>query len=510
MARAGGGRSAPQAKRNPAYGRLAAPVSRAAANGRAASSAPDRVVPILPPVSRPSRMPAATTALVSLSDVLTALSHALDLSAGQPEGHTLRSCLVAGRLAQELGLGDDDRAALHYAVLLKDAGCSSNASRFAALFGSDDRVVKPLMKEVDWQRRARVALRVVRAVGIGRPLRERVHHFLGIARSADVTRTLIAVRCDRGAEIARSIGFPDATADAIRALDEHWNGGGYPEGLRGDAIPRLAQIALLAQTAEAFHASHGVAGAMRAVRARRGTWFDPRLADRVLGWKRDRAWWAALGTPAAAAAIAQLEPADRVRQVDDEGLTLVARAFAEVIDAKSPYTYRHSANVAEYAAGIAAECGLPAAEQRRLRQAGLLHDVGKLGVSNRILDSPARLGPEERAQVERHPLYTWEILRRVRAFAGFAWTASTHHEKIDGSGYPWRLAEPKLDLPARVLVVADIYEALTADRPYRAGMPHAAAMDIIARDRGTKLDARAVDALDAWVGRGRHPVALAA
>ncbi len=447
-------------------------------------------------------VPAAPAALVSLSDVLTALSRALDLTGGQPAGHTLRSCLVAGRLAGELGLGADERSALHYAVLLKDAGCSSNAARFAALFGSDDQETKRRMREADWHRRIALVLRTARTVGIGRPLRERVHHFLGLARTPDVTRTLISVRCDRGAEIARSIGFPDLTADAIRSLDEHWDGGGYPDGLRGDAIPLLAQITLLAQTVEALHAGGGVREALRAVRARRGSWFDPRLADRVLAWRRDRAWWAALGTPGAAARAAALEPADRVRRVDEAGLDLVARAFAEIIDAKSPYTFRHSANVADYAAGIAAECGLSDGEQRRLHRAGLLHDVGKLGVSNRILDSPARLGPEERALVERHPVYTWDILRHVRAFADFAWTAATHHEKLDGTGYPWRIPGDRLDLPARILVVADIYEALTADRPYRAGMPHAAAMDIIARERGTKLDGTAVDALDAWARGG--------
>jgi HD-GYP domain-containing protein (c-di-GMP phosphodiesterase class II) len=360
-------------------------------------------------------------------------------------------------------------------------------------------------------------VRTARTVGIGRPLRERVRHFLGIARTPDVTRALIAVRCDRGAEIARSIGFPDLTADAIGALDEHWDGGGYPDGLRGDAIPRLAQIALLAQTVEAFHAAGGVRGALRAVRARRGSWFDPRLADRVLGWKRDRAWWAALGGRDAAQGVAALEPADRVRHVDDAGLDLVARAFADIIDAKSPYTFRHSTNVAGYAAGIAATVGLSGDERRRLHRAGLLHDVGKLGVSNRILDSPARLGPDERAQVERHPAYTWEILRGVRAFAGFAWTAATHHEKLDGSGYPWRLDAGQLDLPARILTVADIYEALTADRPYRAGMSHGDAMAIIARDRGRALDATVVDALDTWAaGHGigtapaRPSVAIAA
>lgn len=449
--------------------------------------------------------PAQPGTVVALSDVLAALSQALDLTEGQPAGHALRSCVVAARLARELGLGAEERSALHYAVLLKDAGCSSNAARFAHLFGTDDGPAKARMKAVDWHDRLRLAVRTAATAGRGRGLRAKVHHFLGIARTPDVTRGLIAVRCDRGAEIARSIGFPDAAADAIRALDEHWDGGGFPDGLRGDAIPLLAQIANLAQTVEVHHAAGGAAAALAVVRARRGTWFAPALADRVLGWRGDAAWWDALGRAASADDVAELEPGEALRRVDDAGLDAVARAFAEIIDAKSPYTFRHSAGVAEIAAGVAGACGLDAAERRRLRRAGLLHDVGKLGVSNRILDSPARLGDAERAAVEQHPLYTWRILRQVGAFSDFAWTASTHHEKLDGTGYPWRLPADRLDLGARVLAVADVYEALTADRPYRAGMSHRAAMEIIGRDRGGRLCATAVDALEAWAGARAAP-----
>lgn len=462
-----------------------------------------QVTAAAPPVRSALPPPAAPgAAVVSLSDLLTALSHALDMTEGQPAGHTLRSCLVAGRLAEELGLSDAQRSALHYAVLLKDAGCSSNAARFAALFGSDDQEAKRQMKEVDWHHRLRLAVRTARTVAMGGSLRARVRHFLGIARTPDVTRGLIAIRCDRGAEIARAIGFPDLTADAIRALDEHWDGGGHPFGLRGDAIPLLAQIANLAQTVEVFHANAGVDGAMRVVRERRGRWFAPALADRVLRWRRDRAWWDALGASTTVDAVAALEPADLVRGVDDAGLDVVARAFADIIDAKSPYTFRHSANVAAIARGVAETCGMDAATRRKVYRAGLLHDVGKLGVSNRILDSPARLDADERAAVERHPLHTWAILSPVRAFAEFAWTAATHHEKLDGSGYPWRLTGEALDLPARILVVADIYEALTADRPYRAGMPRERALAILHEERGPKLCAVAVDALEAWTAAG--------
>jgi HD-GYP domain-containing protein (c-di-GMP phosphodiesterase class II) len=411
----------------------------------------------------------------------------------------VRTCIIGCRLAEELGLDAADRSALYYALLLKDAGCSSNAARFAALFGSDDGETKARMKVVDWHRPLALAVATWRNVARGGTLAEKLRHFAGIARAPGTTEQLIRIRCDRGAEIVRMMGFPAATADAIRALDEHWCGRGYPDGLRGDAIPLLARIANLAQTVEAFFTSDGVDAALRVVKQRRGTWFDPRLADRVLAWRRDRAWWARLAAPDVASYVHALEPAEHVRRVDDGELDVVARAFADIIDAKSPYTFRHSTNVAEYARGIAATCGMDAVERRRLYRAGLLHDIGKLGVSSRILDSPNRLTDEERRQMERHPAYSWEILKRVGAFREFAWLASTHHEKLDGSGYPWKLTGEALDPSARILVVADIYEALTADRPYRAGMPHDRAMGILASERGTKLCPTAIDALEAYV-----------
>jgi HD-GYP domain-containing protein (c-di-GMP phosphodiesterase class II) len=444
---------------------------------------------------------------VALSEVLAALSTALDLTEGQPAGHSVRTCVIGCRLADELGLRVADRAALYYALLLKDAGCSSNAARFATLFGTRDQDAKHQMKRVDWNRRFSLAIQTFRTAGSGGSLAARLRHFVGIAGTPDVTRDLIQTRCDRGAEIVASMGFPAATANAIRALDEHWNGAGYPASLAGDAIPLLARIANIAQTVELFFTEGGAESALRVVRQRRGTWFDPKLVDLVLGWRRDRAWWRTLEAPDLQALVVALEPTERVQRVDDAGLDVVARAFADIIDAKSPYTSRHSSNVAEYARGIAASCGLGPSEQRRLYRAGLLHDIGKLGVSSRILDSPARLTPKERTEVERHPAFTWEILRRVGAFRGFAWLAATHHEKLDGSGYPWGLRGDLLDLPARILVVADIYEALTADRPYREGMPHQQAMSILASERGTKLCGEAVDGLAAWAAGRERAVA---
>ncbi len=446
--------------------------------------------------------PAPSGASVPMSEVLAALSHALDLTEGQPLGHSVRSCMIGMRLGEMAGLGAELMADLYYASLLKDAGCSSNAARTAALFGADDQRVKPRLRIVDWDDRRRLAWETWNAVAPRQPLWSRMRHFLGIAQHPGVTRELIAARCERGADIARRLGFPEGTSLAIRSLDEHWNGKGHPQGLAGEAIPPLSRIMNLAQTVELFLARGDRLAAAEALRARRGRWFDPLLADLALELLGDDAWCTGIRSPEAADQVMQLEPAARVRVVDDHALDQIAEAFADIIDAKSPFTYRHSTMVAAYAQATARQLGFSEDGVRQMYRAGLLHDIGKLGISNRILDKPGPLNTLERAEMKQHPHYTWEILRRVRAFEDFALLAALHHEKLDGSGYPWGRTAEDLDMPARVLVVADIYEAVTESRAYRTGLSNPEAMEILRAQATIRLDSDAIEALAAAVAAG--------
>jgi len=442
-------------------------------------------------------------AFVRLADVISALTYALDLTEGQRPGHTLRTALIAMRLGRELHLDGETMGALYYAALLKDSGCSSNSARMSALFGSDDQDVKRDMRLVDWHDRWKLAMRTAKNCGVGRDPIARVSHFLRIARTPSMTREIIQTRCERGAQIALVLGFPAATSEAIAHVDEHWCGLGHPVGLAGDEIPMLSRILLIAQTLEAYWSENGIDAAIDMTRQRRGRWFDPRLADLVAAWKRDRDWWAVLADTAHLdqAALA-LEPGDTPLHATDERLDSIAYAFAAVIDAKTPYTAQHSTNVARYAVGIAMSMGADADTCRDTLRAGLLHDIGKLGVSNRILDKPAKLTDEEFGEIRKHPRWTWEILERVTAFNGFAQEAAQHHERLDGKGYPWKMEASQLGLLSRVLAVADVYEALTADRPYRAGLAVPTVLDIMRRDRGTAFDRHVLDAATALAERG--------
>jgi HD-GYP domain-containing protein (c-di-GMP phosphodiesterase class II) len=299
-------------------------------------------------------------------------------------------------------------------------------------------------------------------------------------------------RCDRGAELALMLGFELETADAIRALDEHWDGGGQPRGLRGEDIPLLGRILCFAQTVEIFHAAGGMREAWAMARRRRGRWFDPTLVEALGALRADAAFWASLSHGDAAS----WEPEDRLLTADDARLDRIADAFAGIVDAKSPWTYRHSDRACVIAVSLASELGADDGTLRDLRRAALLHDVGKLAVSNRILDKPGRLTRAELALVREHPVVTERILSRVPGCEHLAPMAGAHHERLDGGGYPRGLAARQLTMPMRLLAVADVYEALTSDRPYRAALRSDDALAVMRADVPARLDREAFAALE--------------
>ena len=430
------------------------------------------------------------------SEILSALSCALDITEGQPPGHAVRTCLIGMRIAERVGVPAEDRAPLFYALLLKDLGCSSNAARLCSLFGADDRALKRDHKLTDWSRsRSSLAYALRHAVPESSTM-GRVFHVASMAFTEKGSgREMVQTRCDRGADIASMLGFTEATRQAIRSLDEHWDGRGMPAGLAGIAIPLLGRIVGLAQSVEVFASTFGVDAAVSVAMDRRGRWFDPTLVDALRSFAHDDAFWGKVLGRAPEQHLGALEPEDQVLFADDERLDDIAHAFARVIDAKSPYTYLHSERVAELAVTIGRRLHFSAVELRDLRRAGLLHDIGKLGVSTLILDKPDRLTERERAEVRVHPAYTQRILERVTAFSGIVGIASAHHERLDGKGYHLGLSGDRLNPMSRALAVADVYEALTADRPYRRGLPNNEAIAILRGQSGTGLCTTSVEAL---------------
>jgi putative nucleotidyltransferase with HDIG domain len=427
-------------------------------------------------------------AVLHLGQVLGALSHALDLTEGQPKGHCVRSCWIGMRIARRMGLSEDEAADLYYTLLLKDLGCSSNAARICQLYLADDRSFKQGFKTVNGSIRQALAF-VVKHTGADADLMTRLGALANVLRNSDeIVGELIETRCHQGAEIAGKMGFSRPVCAGIQSLDEHWDGGGRPAGLAGEAIPLLSRIALLAQVIDVFQIQSGPEAAMREVAGRAGRWFDPHAARAALACGAETPLWDELRAPALAARVFAAEPSLRHRAFDDDMLDDVVHGFARVIDAKSPFTHGHSARVALYTDLICAELGYTPDKRRWMRRAALMHDIGKLGVSNRILDKPARLSDEEFAAIKRHPVMGEEILEQVDHFRPMARLAAAHHERLDGKGYPRGLSAPELTRDMRMLTVADIFDALTAERPYREAMPLERTFAIMDDMEGSAID----------------------
>lgn len=158
-------------------------------------------------------------------------------------------------------------------------------------------------------------------------------------------------------------------------------------------------------------------------------------------------------------------------------------------------TYGHSNRVAAYTLAIATQMEIPEERQRGLYRAALLHDIGKLGVSNAVLDKPGKLDENEWEQVKAHAFYSEQILSRLTVFAELAKVAAAHHERLDGKGYPHGLIAAEITLETRIITVADIFDAITAERPYRGPIPVAEAINIMERECGTAIDEVCLDAL---------------
>jgi HD-GYP domain-containing protein (c-di-GMP phosphodiesterase class II) len=435
------------------------------------------------------------TPQIRRSELLGALSHALDMVEGQPAGHCLRSCWIGIHIGWEIGLDEEKIWELYYTLLLKDLGCSSNAARICRLFLTDDLAIKHDVKTVDGS--LPEALRFVLShtalkAGLTDRFRTLINVFLS---SGNIGQELIETRCHRGADIARKMHFSEAVALGIQNLDEHWDGGGLPLGLRADAIPIYARIALLAQVVDVFQIADGTDAAKLEILNRSGTWFDPQLTSAFERVAANPEFWETLRSVDLQQAIFALEPAQQCSIVDEDYLDDIAAAFAQVIDSKSPYTSGHSERVTLFADLIAEQLGLQAEHRRWLKRAALLHDIGKLGVSNSVLDKAGKLDDDEWVAMRMHAADGERILSGVAAFGDLAVIAGAHHERLDGKGYSRGLKDDQIGLETRIITTADIFDALTADRPYRATMPVSKALAIMSEMVGTALDAACFNAL---------------
>lgn len=433
-----------------------------------------------------------------VSEVLAALSFALDLTDGHPPGHALRTCLIGLEIGGRLGLPLIELRDLYYASLLKDVGCSSHAARVFELFGGDEERAGRALEAANWSgyldaTRAHLARSTPGASWFQRALR--VAALAHAGRGA--ARELVATRAIRGGEIVGRLGFGRGVSEAVRSIDEHWDGSGHPQGLVGQGIPLVARIVSLAQILDVFTVGRGADQALSIAAEHGGRRFDPTLVAAVGDMEEMIGHCATLGADALERAVTDREPGGAALLAGRGVLDRIASGFAEVVDAKSPFTATHSRQVMHLSRRIAERLGREDVIPDEIGRAALLHDIGKLSVPNAILDKPGSLEPAEWEVVRRHPLHTRRVLERIRGFEQLAVVAGAHHERLDGRGYPDGLKGDDLPFGSRVLAVADVFDALSTSRPYRPALPEEVSLRVMERERGSGLCPECLDALHA-------------
>jgi len=200
-----------------------------------------------------------------------------------------------------------------------------------------------------------------------------------------------------------------------------------------------------------------------------------------------------LSTLASSAAVA-LNNARAYRELRELNIQTIV-ALVNTVEARDPYTRGHSERVGRYAAAIAREMGLPADEVERVQVGGLLHDIGKIGISDAILYKPGQLTDDEHESMKEHPAIGAHIVEGIERLAHVVPIIYAHQERYDGSGYPEGLRGEEIPLAARIVAVADAFEAMTAERPYKPAMEPAEALRLLQEGAGTRWDPQVVDAL---------------
>jgi HD-GYP domain-containing protein (c-di-GMP phosphodiesterase class II) len=438
---------------------------------------------------------------IRLAELVAALSLGIDLGFGQPMEHVLRQCLIALRLGERVGLDEDERSVVYYTALLENVGCHTDAHEQAKWFG-DDIDFKSTKYDYEFKS-VRGAVAALRKLGTGNPALMRFR--LGLEFAVSGRRDfegMIAHHAAMARSLGEQLGLREEVLDALAASYETWDGRGWPAGKAGDEIPLASRVAQIAEFVEVAFRVGGVQAAGELARRRAGSQFDPVLADLVdregemllMGLEAVGSW----------DAVIDAEPSLAVRLTGAE-IDGALLAIANFVDLKSPYTLGHAAAVADLAAGAAMRLGLGDAEQETMRRAGLVHDWGRLGISNAIWDKDGPLGAGEWERIRFAPYLTERMLQFSDSLSPLGAIAVEHRERLDGSGYPRGIKGAAISRPARILGAADAYQAMREPRPYRAARDSdEAAAELRHEVRAGRLDA---DVVEAVLGAAGHRVA---
>jgi HD-GYP domain-containing protein (c-di-GMP phosphodiesterase class II)/DNA-binding CsgD family transcriptional regulator len=433
-----------------------------------------------------------------LADLLAGLSRLTDLGFGLPMGAAARSCVLATRLADFLGLPAEDIRACYYTALLHHVGCVGYAHETTELFG-DEIVVNRAAGRTDAASVRDTFTTFLPALLQGRSWPEQARvAATAIVYGARWGDQFTSTACELGRDCARRMGLPEQVQRSLYHVYDLWRGERRAKGRLGEDIPVAARIARLTGIAVLFDAVGGGDLAMHQVRRRSGGMLDPSLVAAFSA----HADWLADDTDVSTV-ILDLEPRPHVTVPDRR---VIAEIFGDLADLKSPYFVGHSRAVADLARGAADQLRLPEQARVDLDLAGLLHDVGRVAVPTAVWEKRGRLTPDEWEQVRLHPYRSERILAGSTDLAPLAPLVGRHHERLDGSGYHRGCSHDELSFSARILAAADTYRTLTEHRPHRSMLrPDEARARLLDAAAQRSLDP---DAVHAVLAAGGHAVTV--
>jgi HD-GYP domain-containing protein (c-di-GMP phosphodiesterase class II) len=439
-----------------------------------------------------------------LAELLAGLSLVTDLAARHPAEQALRACILATHLAETMGLGDEQASHAYYTTMLRFVGCTAPMPEYATSMGEADTDMRPRGDMTDMTN-PKEAFSLLFSLGSTLPAWRRPAVWAGVMlRGRSVASAGTRADCEVAARMARRFSLDEDVATALNQTFERWDGHGLPHGMSKDAIALPARVANVAFAAVMFHDAGGRDAAVDALRRWSGRSLDPEITGAFLGRsgellqsvESDDAWLASLAC----------EPSPR-QLVPERRLDEVIRGFGDFVDLKSTYLHGHSAGVAVLAEGAARVCHLSEAETTSLRRAGWLHDLGRAAVPTIVWERPGPLTTAEWELVRLHPYHTERILSRSQTLAPLAQLAGMHHERMDGTGYHRGAPASSQSRAARILAAADVYQALTEERPHRRGISPEAASRVLEAQPGLDRDSvsAVLEAAGQRAGRARQP-----
>jgi HD-GYP domain-containing protein (c-di-GMP phosphodiesterase class II) len=432
---------------------------------------------------------------VRLAELMAALSIATDLGMGQPMEFAMTSCIVAMRLGAAAGLDEDQLRDAYYESLLRYIGCNADTYWMASIFG-DEIAFRSEFATIDTAAALPIMQLMVRSIrtanagaGITKTIQAMVQ---ALAQLPQVSTSFFPGHCEVAARLAARLGFAESFVRTAGQLYARWDGKGVP-ALKGEEISPALLAASLAQDVVTFFRLGGEAAAIAMAKERSGGAHSPKLVE--LFCRQAPQILAGLDAEPIWEHVLALEPG-RQRTLSAADFDSACMVMADFTDIKSPYFLNHSPRVAEIASAAANHCGLPDADVTLVRRAGLLHDIGKVGISAGLWGKGGTLTDREWEQVRLHPYYTERILSGSPNLAPIGALASLHHERLDGSGYYRNLPGSLLSPAARILAAANRYCALTEQRPHRPAVTPEVAVDQLRRDmKAGRFDSDVVNAV---------------